>query len=376
MDNAQTVRSDFVARLFGKLAGTQAEKNLFFSPFSIQVALAIVAAGARGETRQELVDLIGARENLDEQNQHYARLLSSVSGDSKRPFELVAANGLWGQEGYLFKPAFQETIAEFYDAALHVVDFCNKPAKAVNAINAWVSNKTQTKITGLVNRDLIDKDTRLIVTNAVYFKGGWENVFEKAATTGEVWLGPTKSTVRMMNQKGGFLYFEGNDFQAVNLPYQGRQLSMLIVLPRRNDGLAALEKRWANEQLFRRVTNGFDAKKVILSLPRFKIEAQFKLKEILCALHADLAFSDHADFSGISNEPLKISEVVHKAYVDVNEEGTEAAAASAVAMMFAGGIGNRPPEPIVFKADHPFLFFIWERKTNTVFFSGRLIDPK
>jgi serine protease inhibitor len=374
--NTTTAKSDFATRLYDELAGTHTGKNLFLSPFSIQVALAMCAVGGKGETRHELIDLIGAPENVDEQNRQYGALLKAVCGEDQRPFQLVTANALWGQHGYHFNTAFQEAIADFYDGALHVVNFQTKPDEALKAINTWVSTKTRGRINELIGRDFIGNDTRLILTNAIYFKGQWERVFDKSATTEEDWHGPKKNKVPMMEQKGGYLYYEGDDFQAVNLPYKGRQLSMLIVLPRKKDGLTALESKWTVQQSFRMVTDGFDSETVIVSLPRFKIETEFNLKSVLCALHADLAFSDFADFSGIGVEPLKISEVVHKAFVEVNEEGTEAAAATAVGMMLSTGVGSRPPEPKVFKADHPFLFFIWDRRTKTVFFSGRVIDPK
>ena len=372
MDKSATSRSDFATRLYDKVAATQAGRNLFLSPFSIRVALAMCAVGARGDTRHELIDLIGAPESIEEQNQEYAQLLKSIYGDGKRPFELVTANALWGQEGYHFNPAFQEAVADFYDGALHLVNFRDEPDTAVLTINAWVDGKTRGKVEQLVTD--IDTDARLVLTNAVYFKGQWEDEFEDGDTEDENWYGSRMCKVPMMHQRSGFLYYEGDDFQAVNLPYRGRQLSMLVVLPKKNDGLAALEKRWATQQSFRQVTNGLDPETVIVSLPRFKVEAEFKLKPVLCALHADLAFSDYADFTGIG-ESLKLSEVVHKASVEVNERGTEAAAATAVGTMLSTGIGSRPPEPKVFRADHPFLFLIWERKTNTVFFSGRVLDP-
>ena len=294
--NTTTAKSDFATRLYDKLAGTRADKNLFFSPFSIRVALAMCAVGARGETRIELTDLIGAPENVDEQNRQFAALLNSVQGEGKRPIQLVIANSLWGQQGFHFKPEFQEAIADFYDGALHVVNFQSQPDEAVKAINTWVSTKTRARIRDLVNRDFINDDTRLILTNAIYFKGQWESVFEKSATRDEDWHGSKISKVPMMRQEDGYLYYEGDDFQAVNLPYKGRQLSMLVVLPRKKDGLPALENRWANQSTFRQVTEGFDSETVIVSLPRFKIETEFKLKPVLCALHADLAFSDDADF--------------------------------------------------------------------------------
>jgi serpin B len=370
-----TAGNTFAARLYKELADTHAGKNLFLSPISIQVALAMCAVGAKGETRRVLADLIGAPENVDEQNRQYASLLKSIHGDGQRPFQLVTANALWGQQGYGFKAAFQEAIADFYDGALHVVDFRTQPDKAVKTINAWVSDKTSAKINELINRDLIDKDTCLILTNAIYFKGPWEGEFEKASTKDQDWHGPGAiRKVPTMHEEGGYLYYENNDFQALELPYKGRQLSMLVVLPRKKNGLPMLEEQWATGDAYLQATEGLDHEEAVLvSLPRFKMETAFELKAVLCAMHADLAFSVEADFSGIGEEPLKIAEVVHKAFVEVNEEGTEAAAATAVTMDLKSV--SPSPQPKVFQADHPFLFFIRDRKTNTVLFSGRVLDP-
>jgi serpin B len=377
MDTTETVRRDFGTRLYDKLTGTHVSKNLFLSPFSIRVALAMCAVGARGETRRVMADLIGAPESIEEQNRQYARLLKSVQGDGDRSFQLVTANALWGQQGYHFKPDYKKAVAEFYGGVFHEINFRAQPDEAVRAINAWVSSKTREKIRQLVKRDFINDDTRLVLTNAIYFKGRWEKEFEEADTRDEDWLG-LKGTrkVSMMHQKGGYLYYESGDFQALDIPYKGRQLSMLVVLPRKKDGLASLERQWAGGGAYRQVTEGLDHEEVVIvSLPRFRMETEFRLKPVLCGLYAELAFSDEADFSGIGEEPLKISEVVHKAFVEVNEEGTEAAAATGVGMVLCAGLGSPPPPPKVFKADHPFLFFIRDRRTNAMLFSGRVLDP-
>jgi serpin B len=378
MNTPTTARRDFATRLYEKLATTQAGNNLFFSPFSIRVALAMCAVGARGETRRVLSDLIGAPENVDEQNRQYARLLKSIHGEGDRPFQLVTANALWGQKGYHFKPDFQEAIADFYDGALHEVNFRAQPDEAVRAINAWVSDKTREKIKELIHRNLIGDDTRLVLTNAIYFKGRWNKVFEESDTRDEDWYGPGGTgKIPMMHRKGSYLYYDGGSFQALDLHYQTRRLSMLVVLPRAKDGLASLERQWAGGNAYRQVTDGLDHEETVLVwLPRFKLETEFRLKPVLCGLYAELAFSDEADFGGIGEEPLKISEVVHKAFVEVNEEGTEAAAATAVGMVLCAGVVGPPPRPVVFRADHPFLFFIRDRMTNTVLFSGRVLDPR
>ena len=376
MGTGPTVRNDFATQLYDKLAMTHEGKNLFLSPFSIQMALAMCAVGAKGETRRVLTELIGAPESVEEQNRQYARLLLLIHGNDERPFQLVMANALWGQEGYWFRPDFQEAIADFYDGALHLVNFRTKPDEAVQTINTWVSDKTRQKIKELLNRKDIKIDTRLILTNAIYFKGRWEKEFQKASTQNEDWHGPRgMDKVPMMHQRTGFLYCEGEGFQALDLPYKGGQLSMLIVLPRHQDGLTSLEHQWAVQGTPEQVTSCLKHEQtVIVSLPRFKMETAFMLKPVLCALGAELAFSADADFSGIGNEPLMIDEVIHKAFVEVNEEGTEAAAATAV-IMAAGCARPSMAEPKVFKADHPFLFFIRDRNTNAVLFSGRVLDP-
>ncbi|HEY7330952.1 MAG TPA: serpin family protein [Gemmataceae bacterium] len=377
MNTAALIRNDFATRLYDKLAGTQAGKNLFLSPFSIQVALVMCAVGARGQTRRVMAELIGAPESVEEQNRQYADLLKSVNGEGERPFQLVTANALWGQQGYHFNPAYKKTVADFYDGAFNEVNFVALPDEAVKSINAWVRDKTREKIGELIRRDCINADTRLILTNAIYFKGQWVELFDKGSTTDEDWHGPNGiGKVPMMHRTGGYYhYYQGDGFQALDMPYEGWELSMLIVLPTEKDGLTALETRFASEGLYQQVMGElYQEEGIIVSLPRFTMETEFRLKPVLCALGAELAFSDEADFSGIGEGPLQISEVIHKAFVEVNEEGTEAAAATGVSM---GLCAVRPAtEPIVFKADHPFLFFITDRDTSAVLFSGRVLDPK
>src|SRR5262249_52319391 len=280
------------------------------------------------------------------------------------------------QQGYHFIPEFQKAVADFYDGAFNEVNFVGLPDEAVTTINDWVSDKTREKIKELVRRDSIDEDTRLILTNAIYFKGQWVEPFDKGSTTDEDWHGPEGiSKVPRMPRTGGYYhYHQGDGFQALDMPYEGFELSMLIVLPAKKDGLAALEARFASEGLYQQVVDGlYQEEGIIVSLPRFKMATECSLKPVLCALGAELAFSRHADFGGIGEEPLQIAEVVHKAFVEVNEEGTEAAAATGVSM---GLCAVRPAtEPVVFKADHPFLFFIKDRDTNAVVFSGRVLDP-
>ena len=237
--------ADFAVRLYENLAGKEVGKNLFVSPFSIQVALAMCAAGARGETRKVLADLIGAPDDAEEQNRQYTALLKAVAGEGERPYQFLTANALWVQQGYRLKPAYQKTIADCYGGALNEVDFSSQPDEAVATINSWVSDKTRAKITELVNRAVLD-GALLVLTDAIYFKGKWAHEFAKARTTDEDWYG-SHGTIQVptMHRMDGYSYCEDGTFQALELFYKGGALAMLIVLPWQRDGLAALERQWA-----------------------------------------------------------------------------------------------------------------------------------
>jgi serpin B len=376
MTTAPTVRTDFATGLYAHLAKTQPAKDFFLSPFSIQVALAMCAAGAKGETRRVLAELIGAPLGVAEQNRQYAAWLKSVNTHERggRHVQLTTANALWVQQGERLQPDYQKAVADFYDSALSELDFRALPDQAVKSINAWVKGKTLGKIKELIGRQVITADTRLVLTNAIYFKGKWASAFDKTYTRDEDWHGAGGvRKVALMQQKRGYLYHECDDFQALDLPYQGEQLSMLVVLPRKMDGLAALESTWAAAPTYQQVTDSLvHEKAVFVSLPRFKMETEFQLKPALCDMGAALAFSASADFSGIGAGPLMISEVIHKAFIEVNEEGTEAAAATGVVMAKSAAIMS---EPKYFQADHPFLFVIRDRKTNVALFCGRVLEP-
>ncbi len=373
MTTTATVHNEFATRLYSSLAKSHKGKDLFLSPFSIQVALALCAAGAKGETRRQLAELLGAPASVEEQNRQYAALLAAINSAGANDVQLTTANALWLQQGACLHPEYQKAAAHYYDSLCREVDFGAAPDQAVQTINAWVEGKTAGKIKQLVSRDLVSADTRLVVTNAIYFKGKWASEFDKSHTWDEDWHGASGTRkVPMMHQTRGYHYYECADFQALDLPYQGERLSLLVVLPRKTDGLAALESRWTADT-YRQVTDSLaEEATVIVSLPRFKMETSFLLKPALCDLGAGLAFSGSADFSGIEAGPLCISEVVHKAFVEVNEEGTEAAAATGLMTKRAVGIG----ETKCFQADHPFLFMIRDRQTNAVLFSGRVLEPR
>ena len=363
----------FATDLYGRLAA--GDGNLFFSPYSINSALAMTYGGARGETATQMAHVLHFSLPPDQLHPAAGELIKSLENggavDGKPAYELVVANALWGQKGYPYQPAFLSLLSKNYGAGLEQVDFA-QAEQVRKQINAWVEKQTRDKIKDLIPAGSLNAQTRLVLTNAIYFKGAWADPFKKQLTKEEPFhLGGEQTvTAEMMHQQHQFPYMENDDMQAVELPYAGRKLSMVVLLPRKVDGLAALEKQLTPETIDRwfKELRGQD---VQLTLPKFTMTRQFELSKELEALGMTDAFSSKADFSGISTaEGLMISQVIHKAFVDVNEEGTEAAAATAVTIR-AQAVFRRPP-PVVFRADHPFVFMIRDRDTNAILFLGRL----
>jgi serpin B len=368
--------NQFGLDLHTQLDREQPGKNLFFSPTSISVALAMTAAGARGQTETEMAQVLHFDNQLAEAHAYYHKLLQQWNAaDPKRPYQLRVANRLWGQRDYPIQPPFLALTKQEYGAEMQLLDFA-QAGPARREINQWVEKQTNDKIKDLIPSGAIDGSTRLVLTNAVYFKGNWLRPFAKTATQDEDFAvsAERKVKVPLMHQKAAFGYAEEDTFQALELPYEGNELSMVVLLPKQTDGLSELEKSLSLDRL-QAVLSKLNSRQVVTSLPRFKLESSFSLNSTLQAMGMNRAFSRQADFTGISSvENLFISAVVHKAYVDVNEEGTEAAAATGVVMSRAMAV--RRPDPVpVFRADHPFLFLIRDVKAGSVLFMGRLIDP-
>lgn len=352
--------------------------NLFFSPYSISTALAMASAGAEGPTKAQM-DKVLHLPPLDGQLQPAVSSLRKLllADDKSSGFRLRVANRLWGQAGFQFVPDFLRVMKDDYGAELGVVDF--KQAEAARrTINTWVEEQTDDKIQNLLAPGVLHDDTRLVLTNAIYFKARWLHEFSKAATKDAAFHAPGRRelTVATMHQKHRLNYGAWDDLQVLELPYAGGgDLSMLILLPRKVDGLRDLEARLTAESL-QTWSSGLQERLVDVSLPKFKMTSEFSLADVLATLGMPLAFSRQADFSGISTqEKLFISAVIHKAFVDVNEEGTEAAAATAIAI---GAMAMRPlPEqPVEFRADHPFVLLIRDRRTEAVLFLGRVTNPQ
>ncbi len=381
--------NDFAMHLYARLANQ--EGNLFFSPNSIHTALTMTYAGARGRTEFQMREVLQLFPPHLTQQMHpaYAKLIKQLNTKGKKSrYQLSVANRLWGQKGYPWRKEFLDLTRTNYGAGLREVDFVKATEAARKTINIWVEKQTQQKIKDLLQKGDVNKATVLVLTNAIYFKGDWASKFKKEQTKDTRFSVPIKIvkghtfmrprvyktvSVPMMNQKGKFGYMETGDFQALELPYAGEELSMVIFLPRRlaqMDGLKDFEKLLTSKNLSKWLPK-LRKREVIVSIPKFKMTCRFKLNEVLKSMGMADAFSPAADFSGMATmEKIWISDVIHKAFVDVNEEGTEAAAATAVIM------GKGISRPSVFRADHPFVFMIRHRATGSILFMGRVVNPK
>jgi serpin B len=351
------------------------EGNLFLSPYSISTALAMTSAGARGETADQMAKVLCLPASGGTIHAAYAALQSDLNAaGAKGAFDLVVANRLWGQKGYKFLPDFLRLLDTSYSAGLEPLDFAADTEGSRKTINAWVEKQTRDKIQELLKPRVLDAMTRLVLTNAIYFKGKWASEFDKKLTRDEdFFLTPEKKvTAPLMHRTAEFGYFDGGEMHALELPYQGDRLAMVILLPKSKDGIEGLEAALTPNMLEGTCAE-LRRREVRVALPRFKTTAEFSLKNPLVAMGMADAFDPaKANFSGMTGaKDLFISAVVHKAFVDVNEEGTEAAAATGVVM----GLTAMPEPPPVFRADHPFLFLIRDTKTGAILFFGRILDP-
>lgn len=362
----------FALELYAKLAERQG--NLFFSPYSISSALAMAYAGARGRTAQQMADVLHFELPQEKLHSAFAGLKDQLGkDDTQSGYELSVANALWGQKGYRFLEEFIELNRKYYGAGLNEVDFVKAAEAARQRINAWVEKQTRGKIKDLIQRSVLGPLTRLVLTNAIYFKGFWASQFDKDRTKDEPFMVTQDKKVEaaLMNQKGRFKYYEQGAFQMLQLPYKGDALSMVVILPRKIDGLAKVTKSLTAENLKKWLVR-MRKREVIMYLPKFKMTSQFELAGCLGAMGMPDAFSlPPADFSGMTaDKELFISNVIHKAFVAVDEEGTEAAAATGVVMGLTAVV-----EPLVFRADRPFVFMIRDNRSGSILFLGRVVNP-
>jgi len=364
----------FALDLYAQLR--QHSGNLFFSPDSIATALAMTYTGARGETAAEMAKTLHFTLPPDQLGSAMGAALRDLNAPHTG-YQLRVANALWAQQEYDILPDFLKSTERDYGAALERVDFRDAPEAARQTINHWVEQKTEDKIKDLIGPGVLRPQTKLVLTNAIYFKGDWETQFDKAQTKPDDFHVSASQTIQapLMHREGRFNYFAGSTFQALEIPYKSGELSMIVLLPNDVAGLPALEQSLTAASLKQWLTQLHSEPKVVLTLPKFKITAQFELAPTLAAMGMPQAFDRRADFSGINpRRELLISDVIHKAFVDVNEEGTEAAAATGIIVSRAM-IAVRPRPPIVFRADHAFLFLIRDDRSGAILFMGRITNP-
>jgi len=383
----------FALRLYQQLR--TAEGNLFFSPYSISTALTMTYAGAGGQTEKQMAQALclptspevleklgatGKPMTREEFAEAFGAIIKGLNAQAEKGhYQLSVANALWGQAGYAFLPTFTSLVETEYGGRLREMDFVQAAEQARQTINAWVARQTNDKIRDLVSRGILGPTTRLVLTNAIYFKGDWASQFREDRTGPEPFTRSDGSEIQtaMMNQKASFRYAEvgANDdspVKVLDLPYVDEALSMIILLPQAHDGIALLEER-LNAGNLATWLGELRKQEVKVTLPRFKMTSKFNLQEVLTALGMGEAFTSTADFSGMTGRrDLCISNVIHQAYVDVNEEGTEAAAATGVVMKLTS---VRLDETPVFRADHPFVFMIRDNQSGSILFLGRVMSP-
>jgi serpin B len=384
----------FAIDLYGQIR--KPDENLVFSPYSVSMALAMAYAGARGNTESQIAKAMHLNVPQPQVNEAFAAVNGQVlaAGDGKN-IEIKVANALWAEKSYPLLKEYLESVKAYSDqqgwfscfldrGLLRQVDFKHNADASRKTINKWVEDQTKNKIKDLLGPGMITSDTRLVLTNAIYFNGKWKKEFIRELTKDDNFtlLNGTITMVPMMHQTDAFGYMEEADLQVLELPYKGGSevphvagdLSMIVLLPSKKTRLEDFEQSMTFDKLDQ-WTRSLKWRKIEVFLPRFKMTSEFRLRTPLTRLGMTDAFSSSdADFSGMTgNKDLFISEGIHQAFVETNEQGTEAAAATGLTMM--RGMASRPVPVPVFRADHPFVFLIRHRPSNCILFLGRVTKP-
>ncbi|PIS38863.1 MAG: proteinase IV [Candidatus Nealsonbacteria bacterium CG08_land_8_20_14_0_20_43_11] len=371
---AISANNQFALDLYFELK--ESEGNIFFSPYSISTALAMAYEGARGKTADEMQSVFRFPTNGNLRKSAFAAIHNQLNKPDAK-YKLSIANALWAQNDYKFLDEYLTTLQQYYAGKAANVDFKNSTEEVRKTINKWVEDKTNNKIKDLFPQGSLDNMTRLVLTNAIYFKGTWVKQFEKSQTRDEDFRVSSVNTIkvpmmRRTDKNAKFNYMETDNLQILEMPYEGEKLSMIVLLPK-NDNLSSLEN-----SLFLDKINDWKNKlweqRVDVFMPKFTFDTKYFMNETLARMGMPTAFTrDSANFSGMDGtQNLFIQKVIHQAFVDVNEEGTEAAAATGVSM----GITSVGPTQIpVFRADHPFIFVIQDRENGNILFLGRVANP-
>jgi len=354
-------------------------ENIFFSPFSISTALSLAGEGGKGMTADEIFAVLHLPDNATVRQEGFSSLITALN----RPdadYTLRTANALWAEQTYPFLPAYIDTAERYYAADVQNLDFIGAPEASRQTINRWVATETAGKITDLIPKGVIDPLTRLVITNAIYFKGDWVLQFDVDETKEAPFVTGTGTSVMVdmmerTDEDARYAYGETDDLQLLRMPYaseSGQSLSMLVLLPKGTD-ITTAEAALGSDALDEAVA-GMTEREVRVYFPKFSMDLSYSLPKTLAAMGMPTAFGGGADFSGMDGKGnLYISDVIHQATVDVTEEGTEAAAATAVVMRLTSA---EQPKPVaVFRADHPFIFQIVDDETGAVLFMGRVADP-
>ena len=369
--------NDFAIDLYGQIRSNSAGKNIFFSPFSVSSALAMVYAGAKGNTKTEMANVL----KLDSVNTNKVhagfRQLFKAFNDPTNNYTLSVANAFFGRKGRPVLNSYLTLVSRYYHALLKRMDFKRNPERSRKYINKWVAANTNQKIKNVLPQGTVTMDTAAVLVNTIYFHGVWETPFDVGSTLSSTFhLTPAKSTqTKMMNlgvERFNYAAVSSLSCKILELPYVGDEVSMYILLPNSINGLAALESQLTSAKLNTAISRMYSAK-VDVAIPKFKMTLQVELNDILKSMGMkDLFVPRRADLSGMDGtRKLFVSKVIHKAYIDVNEEGTKAAAATGIEINMAS-VQFRTK---TFRADHPFLFFIREKVTGSILFSGRVLKP-
>ncbi|OGI11662.1 hypothetical protein A3K64_00905 [Candidatus Micrarchaeota archaeon RBG_16_36_9] len=348
--------------------------NIFFSPWSISTAMAMAYEGAREDTADEIQSVFHFPEDVNERRSSFAKVLNTINKGSGK-YELHTANAIWLQRDYPFLGEYKNVISRYYLGEINSLDFVKNPVDSSQQINSWVAGHTNNKINKIVSPEMFNELTRAVLTNAIYFKGKWEHQFDREETKPEDFTLDSGEKIkvpmmRLTDEDLDFNYIESDDVQILEMRYQGEKISMLVLLPR--NGISHLESILTEEKL-EEWRSKLQPETVYIYIPKYTSETSYSLTDYLKSMGMSLPFTwPVADFSGMDGtKMLYISDVLHKAYIDVYEEGTEAAAATTIIMT----VGAALPRYKEFRADHPFIFIIQERETGNILFLGKVMNP-
>lgn len=366
-----TEANSFALRMYKQFAQADNE-NVFFSPISISMALAMTYAGAEDETKKQISEVFNFP--YDDKNFHkqMGALQQELLGKQSDGVDIALANQLWAEKSYRFKCRYLRTTKKSYKAPVKRLNFKEKPNDSRIEINQWVEELTRDRIKDLLPDGSISSLTKMVLTNAIYFKGQWDKEFEKDNTRNDTFttIDGEKLETPMMNAKEKFNVYQGDGIKLLELPYKGNDFSMLVLLPNEDRTLGEIERTLSVDNLNDYISK-LAEREVMLKLPKFKFDAEYQLKQTLSEMGMPIAFSNTANFSRMSrSNDLKVDEIFHKAFVEVSEEGTEAAAATAVVIVL-----KSISLTVDFFANRPFIFIIRENTDGNILFMGRVTNP-